>query len=291
MIRNRYHTLLTCLSFLLLFFTGELKAADIDYCEEDKVIFARYLSAMKSKPVLSTQDLIIETALFFLNTPYVGATLEKEPEGLVVNLREMDCFTFVENVISLAKTIRDGDPSFEKFCRNLQQLRYREGKITGYTGRLHYTTDWIYENERKGLVKDITKDTGGKPLPLHLSFMSTHPDSYKQLKNNAERIAEVREKEKEINARSYHYIPETEIDSLAHKLKSGDMVGFVTTVNGLDLSHVGIVYRKKGKLTFIHASTSAAKKVIINEEPLSSYVKRIRTNKGIMLVRLLPSTP
>lgn len=289
MARNGYHNLLTCLSFLLLFSIGELKATDLYCSEEDKAIFERYLSAMKPNAGLSTQELIIETALFFLHTPYVGATLEKEPEGLTVNLREMDCTTFVENVVSLAKTVRDGEPSFEKFCRNLRQLRYREGRITGYTARLHYTTDWIYENERKGLVRDITERVGGKPLPLNLSFMSTHPDSYRQLKDNAGRIAEIREKEKEISARScYYYIPKAEIDSLSHNIKSGDMIGFVTTINGLDLSHVGIACRENGKLTFIHASTSAAKRVIINEEPLSSYVKRIKTNKGIMIVRLLP---
>ncbi|MDR2969683.1 MAG: DUF1460 domain-containing protein [Tannerellaceae bacterium] len=289
MARNGYHNLLACLSFLFLFFTGELKATDFYYCEEDRVIFACYLSAMKPNAGLSAQELIIETALFFLHTPYVGATLEKEPEELTVNLREMDCTTFVENVISLTKTIRDGEPSFEKFCRNLQQLRYRKGKITGYTARLHYTTDWIYENERKGLIRDITKEAGGKPLPLNLSFMSEHPESYGQLKDNAGRIAEIREKEKEISARScYYYIPKTEIDSLAHNIMSGDMIGFVTTIDGLDLSHVGIAYRENGKLTFIHASTSAAKSVIINEEPLSAYVKRIKTNRGIMIVRLLP---
>jgi hypothetical protein len=288
MARSRYRNLLACLTFLLLFPTGKLKAADLYYCEEDTVIFERYLSAMKSKSGLSTQGLIIETALFFLDTPYAGATLEKEPEGLTVNLRELDCTTFVENVISLAKTVRDGNPSFEKFCRNLQQLRYREGKITGYTARLHYTTDWIYENARKGLVRDITEESGGKPLPLNLSFMSAHPDSYKQLKGDAGKLAEIREKEKEISARSCYYIPETEIDSLAHNIESGDMVGFVTTINGLDLSHVGITYRKNGKLTFIHASASAAKRVIINEESVSSYVKRIKTNRGIIVVRLLP---
>lgn len=288
MTRYNYYHVLIGMSLLLLFSIPKGKAVELYYDKEDKAIFERYLFAMQSKAGLPTEDLIIETALFFLGTPYVGATLEKEPEGLVINLREMDCSTFVENVVSLTKTIQDSDPSFERFCQNLQQLRYRDGVITDYTDRLHYTTDWIYENERKGLVKDVTKEIGGKPLPLSLSFMSTHPDSYKQLKGNSERIAQVEKKEKEINARPCYYIPEAEIDSLGKNIKSGDMVGFVTTINGLDLSHVGIVYWKDNELTFIHASTSAAKKVIVNEDPLSSYVKRIKTNKGVLIIRLLP---
>ncbi|MDH6342675.1 hypothetical protein M2134_001553 [Parabacteroides sp. PM6-13] len=251
---------------------------------EDREIFAAYLSAMGDKRTLPLEDLIVETALFFQGTPYVGATLEKEPEGLVINLREMDCLTFVENVFSLARTLKEKNPSYETFCDHLQQLRYREGKITDYTDRLHYTSDWIYENERKGLVEDKTKAIGGEPLVLSLSFMSTHPESYKQLKGNPERMAVMAEKEKEINKRAYSYIAEEDIDRLAGGMQSGDMVGFVTSIAGLDISHVGFLYRTEGRLTFIHAS-SKAKKVIVQEGTLTDYVKRIKTNKGVMIIR------
>ncbi|MDH6313490.1 hypothetical protein M2137_002280 [Parabacteroides sp. PFB2-10] len=251
---------------------------------EDREIFAAYLSAMEGKNERSMADLIVETALFFQETPYVGGTLEKEPEGLVINLREMDCLTFVENVFSLVRTLKDKDPSYDTFCDYLQQLRYREGQITDYTDRLHYTTDWIFENERKSLLEDKTKAIGGEPLALSLSFMSTHPESYAQLNENPERIAVMAEKEKEINRRSYYYIAEEEIDRLADGMRSGDMVGFVTSIAGLDISHVGILYRTKGRLTFIHAS-STAKKVIVQEGTLTDYVKRIKTNKGVMIIR------
>lgn len=275
------------LTLLILFslLSGQAKAVGVDYTEEDKVIFERYLATVKSQKDVPVQGLIIETALFFLGTPYVGATLEKEPERLVVNLREMDCSTFVENVISLVRTVKEGNPSFESFCRNLQQLRYREGDIKDYMDRLHYTSDWIFENERKGLLKDVTKEVGGKPLSLSLSFMSTHPESYRQLKDNPDRIGKIKEKEREISARSYYFIPEADIERLRGGMQNGDIVGFVTTINGLDLSHVGIVYWKGDQLTFIHASSSAVKKVIVNEDSLSSYVKRIKSNKGVMIIR------
>lgn len=271
--------LFTC----LFFFQGQ--AADkLYYTDADRAIFDRYLSEMIPKKSLPTGELMVQTARFFLNAPYVAATLEKEPEGLVINLREMDCMTLVENVVALTRTMQSATPSFDEFCKNLQTIRYRNGEIHDYTDRLHYTTDWIFENQRKGIVKDVTHEIGGISLPVDVSFMSAHPDSYKPLKDHPERVARIAAKEKEINARPYYYIPESEIDRLAEGIKEGDIVCFVTTIKGLDISHVGVVCRVGDKLTFIHASTTQ-KKVIVNEAPLQEYVESIKRNSGIMVVR------
>lgn len=275
---------------LFLLVSSLLKAQSVDrlYCtEEDRIIFDRYVSEMEANKSLPTGELMVKTARFFLNTPYVAATLEKEPEGLVINLREMDCMTLVENVVALTKTIQSASPSFDVFCKNLQTLRYRDGKIRDYTDRLHYTTDWIYVNQRKGLVKDETSLIGGIPLPVSVSFMSTHPDSYKQLKGNPELTNRLAAIEKEINKRTYYYIPEASINERASKIEDGDIVCFVTTIKGLDISHVGIICRVGDKLTFIHASTTY-KKVIVNEAPLQEYVEGIKRNSGIMIVRPQP---
>lgn len=255
--------------------------------DEDRVIFDRYLAAMEDKKSLPTEDLLIETAKFFLGTPYVASTLEIEPEGLVVNLRELDCTTFVENVIALTKTVREDNPSFAAYCRNLQNLRYRNGVIGDYADRLHYTTDWIYINQQKGYLRDVSKEIGSDPLPLNLSFISNHPDSYKQLKNRPDLALKMAEVEKEINSRSYYYIPEVKIDALGKGMRNGDMVCFVTKIKGLDVTHVGLIYWEKGTLTFIHAS-STAKEVIINKDPLLEYVVKGKNTTGVIIVRPLP---
>lgn len=255
--------------------------------DEDRAIVGRYLDQMAGRDTLSQGELMTETARFFLGTPYVGSTLEKEPEGLVVNLREMDCTTFVENVLALVRTLQSGQSSFDTFCRELQTIRYREGRITGYLDRLHYLSDWIWENARKGRVRDVGREVGGEPLPLCLSFMSTHPEAYKQLKGHPERVRQLAEKEQEINARTYYYLPKTEIDRSAGRLKSGDLVGFVTTVAGLDVSHVGILYREGDVLTFIHAS-STAKQVIVNPTSLQAYTAGMKSNRGLLIARPLP---
>jgi cell wall-associated NlpC family hydrolase len=264
----------------------EQKNTKIYSTAQDEVIYDKYISFIKNKATLPTSDIIIETAKFFLETPYVANTLEKEPEGLVINLRELDCTTFVENVFALTITVKSGDFSFENYCDNLRNLRYRGGIINDYTDRLHYTSDWIDENEKKGVVKNVSALAGGVNFPLNLYVMSSNTTQYKQLKGNPELIKIIANKEKEIASRKHYFIPTESIDANQSNINSGDMVGFVTTLPGIDISHVGIIYKEGSMLTFIHAS-STAKKVIINKEPLSKFVKSTGRNTGIVIARLL----
>ena len=277
---------------LFLLFIGclgfqRLNAQATTFFDDDRIIFDRYVKSMDDKKHLPLGELIIETAMFFMETPYVAATLEKEPEQLIVNLRELDCTTLVENVIALARTMKQVTPSFEAFCTQLQQIRYRENTINNYTDRLHYFTDWIFENSRKNLVRDETKALGGQPYRLNLNFMSTHPESYMQLKSNPDLIAVIAQKEKEISSReTCAIIPEAQIETCRVGMKNGDIVCFVTQIEGLDVSHTGFIYWQDQKLGFLHAS-STAKKVIIDPLSLQEYVKGIRTTIGVMIVRPL----
>ncbi len=251
----------------------------------DEAVFNRYLQVMESKRNDPTGELMVETARFFLDVPYVAATLEKDPEQLVVNLHELDCMTLVETTTALVMALRDTVPSYEDFKNHLQSNRYRNGQIQDYTDRLHYTSDWIYENQKRGVVKDVTREIGGVPHVFNLSYMSAHADSYPALKNNPERVARIAAKEKEIASRNcYGFIDQNQIDSLASGIQAGDIVGFISTVNGLDIAHVGIVDWINDKLTFIHAS-STEKKVIQNSEPMSDYVKSIKRNSGVVIIR------
>jgi hypothetical protein len=262
-------------------------SAKVDYTKADVEIFKKYIRTVGMKKTTSLNNLIIETALFFKDRPYVAHTLEKDPERLVVNLRELDCTTFVETVIALSKTIKlYPDPAFENFCGELQKIRYRNGVIKDYTSRIHYFSDWIYENERRGFVKDITKSIGGVPYSVSVSFMSSHPESYKQLKERPEFVNIIAKQEKEISGRKiYSMISKGKIETCKKGIKDGDIICLVTDIKGLDISHVGFAVLENGKLTFIHASSSS-KKVIINKEPLIEYLTKIKNNVGIMVLRL-----
>ncbi|MDX1283872.1 MAG: DUF1460 domain-containing protein, partial [Draconibacterium sp.] len=203
---------------------------------------------------------------------------------LVINLRELDCTTFAENCLAISKTIQSKNPSFEEFTKQLQRIRYRNGTIDGYPSRVHYFSDWIYENDKKNLVKHISEEIAGIPYPNQPDFMSTHPDSYEQLKANPELIPIIAEQEKAISEREYFYIPEENLAEFEKDLTDGDIVGITTRIEGLDISHVGILVRKAGRIHLMHAS-SKAEKVILSEETLEEYLLNSKTATGIMVAR------
>ncbi|MDR0995424.1 MAG: DUF1460 domain-containing protein [Tannerella sp.] len=282
------------LAFLLcLLPAAALSQTKAVYCQpEDSLIFHQYIHYMAGHDSLPYDSLVVRTALYFLGKPYVASTLEHEPECLVVNLRQFDCTTFVESVLALTRTFAEGDTSFTAYCDNLRFLRYRDGIIRNYTDRLHYSSDWFYENNRKGIVRYQGKSHGLYPYHFKLNFMSKHPDNYRQLKSDSDFVAAMRIVEKRISARDsfYYYIPAGGIDSIATRIPSGDMLGFVTTVKGLDIGHLGITYRRNGVLTFINAS-SKSMKVEVYKGSLSQYVKERPHCPGIMLARPLPRQP
>ena len=116
--------------------------------------------------------------------------------------------------------------------------------------------------------------------------MSTNADKYKQLLNNPQLTDKIRQQEQAVNALLHYYVPVSDIDKRSGMVKSGDMVCFVTTIKGLDVSHVGFALHKDGMLTFIHASLTA-KKVIVNPISIQAYVEGIKHNNGVLFVRPL----
>ena len=67
----------------------------------------------------------LAAARYFVGRPYVASTLEREPERLVINLREWDCTTLVESAVALARTAQSPAPTFDVYLRELSRLRYR----------------------------------------------------------------------------------------------------------------------------------------------------------------------
>lgn len=253
--------------------------------QQDKEILKQVLTLLSTEKNSPTSVILIKAATFFKETPYVASTLEINPndEKLVVNLREMDCTTFAENCLAIAKTIKSGKPTFEQFTAELKNIRYRDGKIDGYPSRLHYFSDWIYNNSQKQLVKNMSEEIAQIPYPLNVNFMSTHPKSYAQL-NDTTLIPTVASQEKEICARHMFYIPEDRISEFEDKLMDGDIAGITTSIDGMDIQHVVLLVRKNGRIHMIHASLAAGK-VLLSEETLEEYLKENKRATGIMVAR------
>ncbi len=237
------------------------------------------------KPI---NEVIVEIGKSFVETQYVAHTLEKEgDEQLVINLTGLDCTTFLETSLTFARCIKKGKTRFDDYQNELTFIRYRDGKIDKYPSRLHYFSDWIFNNQQKGIVKDITDVIGGKEIKFNVNFMSENPKYYPQLIDNPDFIPVIEKQEKEINSRQYYFIPEDDIEKVESKIQTGDLIALTTSDTGLDIGHVGIAIKMdNGRIHFMHAPLVGSK-VQITELPLSDYVKKIKKHTGIIVLRVL----
>ncbi|MCI0716758.1 MAG: DUF1460 domain-containing protein [Chlorobi bacterium] len=232
--------------------------------------------------ILPIGDAIVDIGKSFIGTDYVAGTLDNDmKENLVVNLTGLDCVTFVENCLVFARCVKQGKTTFDDYRAELQKIRYRDGVIDGYPSRLHYFCDWIYNNEDRGIVKNITAEIGGVLYDKEIDFMSTHPSSYKQLSND-KNLEGIIAAEEAINSRSHYYIPTKSISKSYDQLKNGDIIATTTTIGGLDVTHTGFVYKEKGGMYFLHASLKS-KQVIISKNELQDYVAEDSKKTGIMV--------
>jgi hypothetical protein len=232
-----------------------------------------------------TSSIIINTAQFFLNTPYTSHTLEiPGEEQLVVNLREMDCTTYVEYVIALTLLVKENRTDFDRFTQLLACIRYRDGIIDGYPSRLHYFTEWLQNNADKGIFEIVSNELSDEPYNTDVSFMSSNPELYRQLEN-PEYVSSIKETENVISGFDLNFIPKDRILENESQIKDGDIIAFTTNIIGLDVSHTGFAIHQNGRLHLLHASTRT-NQVEISPVPLSDYLTPMGRVTGILVGRL-----
>ncbi|MEQ9310101.1 MAG: DUF1460 domain-containing protein [Balneolaceae bacterium] len=261
-----------------------LNLSEISYTEKDAEIFADILSKYKDESNKPIATLVPEIGKYFIGNEYVAHTLEvNEEEKLIINLRELDCTTYAENLLALARTLKSENQTFEQFASEIKKIRYRNGELSEYPSRLHYFSDWIYNNKVNELVS-TPADSFGNPFPNKVSFMSSNPESYKHLSQNPDFISIIKEQESAINNKNYFYLPKDKISEYEYLLKEGDIIGLTTSIEGLDVAHVGVLVEQDGRLHLLHASQSNLK-VEISDEPIASFLKPNSKNTGIMIAR------
>ncbi len=226
-------------------------------------------------------------ALSFIDTPYKSGTLEIcTTESLIINVRELDCLTFVENSIAITKTIASGNLTFENYKNQLRRLRYRNGIINSYASRIHYFSEWLSENEKNNIIEICSKKNCGIPYDVTINFMSTHPQYYKQLKDDSLLTAEISLIEQRISSSdSLYYIPKENVREIEKNLKEGMIIGITTNIPGLDISHSGITVKVNDRIHLLHASSDAGK-VLISPMPLSDYLIANKKQTGIIVAEL-----
>jgi len=281
----------TLISFSIFLFlacqtgqTQQTRLSEIVCQLADSVKFESVIKQLGNRADQPMGKLVADVGKQFLGVAYAEQTLEHgKDEPLTVELEGLDCTTFAETALAIALTIKSGKTDFSAFTRELENLRYRQGQRDGYLSRLHYFSDWIYDNEQKGLISQPARNFG-QPVNVTVNFMSTHPESYPVLKENPGLVSTLAEQEKAISSRHYFFVPKDDVENKESNLKEGDLVGLATSIKGLDVTHVGILVEVGSRIHLMHAST-ASNQVVISDKPLADFLQAKKSYTGILVAR------
>jgi len=230
----------------------------------------------------------------FVGAPYVPGTLDPPgPESLVIDFRGFDCVTLVENVLALARFVREpGSAALlerrsaaeDRYEDILTRIRYRGGRREGYASRLHYFSEWIADAAAKGLVIDVGEELGGTRDTERVNFMSAHVEAYPRLREDPPVLEEVRRTEERLSGLGRWFVPEDRLEQVENAIQDGDIIAATSTVAGLDVAHTGIAVRVDDGLRLLHAPL-VGDSVEISEETLARRVRRIGEQDGVMVAR------
>ena len=193
-----------------------------------------------------------------LDAPYLSNPLgggPDAPESLTIRFNGFDCVTYVETVLALA-----GSHAVAEFSDALREMRYAGGRVD-WRRRNHYMADWVKQNRRRGIVKDIT--TGPRAV------------------TRTRRLSLIRE----LPARTvtFRVFPKQALAHLRRVAETGDIALFASTRRNLDVFHMGFIIKRADDVWLRHASRTAGRVV---EQPLADFLKAHRMS-GIILLRPL----
>ena len=273
---------------LILMISAELSSAQGDNAK-DSINVVGWLNEVRRQP--SSTCLPIFFAKKFIGVPYVAQTLEvNDDERLVINTRQLDCTTLVENVVALTLCARNHKYSYNDFLHYIYIIRYRNGKNEGYPSRLHYFTEWIEDNSRKGVV--LERQSPNPPFvalqTVNLGYMSKHPNSYKALRKNPDFCKDIVVAERMFSGRTYRYIPKSIVrkgTALRQAVNDGDIIAITCNKKGLDIAHVGIAVWKNDGLHLLNAS-QIHKKVVLEPMLLGDYLYKHPSHTGIRIIKI-----
>ncbi len=230
-----------------------------------------------------------------VGTRYKHFTLEIDNriESPSVNFQGMDCWTFFEIALGFARMLNEPESNWtpERLLYYIELDRYRGGQCTGeYLSRLHYLEDWLYDNNRRGLVEDLTRDLGGRSVPHSAREISTGWRHYRYLAANRSLLGPLGRMEANVSSRPLYHVPKSQVAAIEPKLRSGDIIGVISRErNGLySTAHVGLALRTSdGVVHLMHASSPSNYGRVIVDDELSKYLYRYRSDSGILVARPL----
>ena len=175
-------------------------------------------------------------------------------EVFTASLDGFDCITYIETIMALARA-----SNVDEFIAWLRKIRYEGGRVQ-WEWRNHYTTAWIRNNLREGIIKPISKPA--IPIISRERVLNVVPG---------------------LEARRIHVrcVPKPAVRRLEAHLQSGDLIFFASTRKHLDVFHAGIIARDGKKVLMRHASRSHG---MVVEQELSEFLEANRM-AGVIVLR------
>lgn len=273
---------------LVLLVVALVNTATVFSSKADSLRIDSLLNASSERSYKTNSERLLFFAKSFIGTPYKGGTLDSgRNETLIVRIDSLDCTTYVETVLALYLSSFKDNPGYDDFSESLIYIRYRGGVIDGYASRLHYFSDWASDNEKKGILREVTQEGEHDVRICSLNYMTTHSDLYRQLKDNDSLISEISKVEKSWIDYKMPYIPKNVLNSSKADLplEDGDILALTTNISGLDVLHLGFALWIDGRLHMLHAS-SLHGKVIIDTSTIFDYLKNRNKHTGIRVLRV-----
>lgn len=238
----------------------------------------------------------IRVAREFVGTPYVNFTLEvhDHKEAPVVNLNGMDCWTFYENSLAIARMLhyKPGPYTSQDMLHMIEIERYRNGKCTGsYLSRMHHLEEVFHDNQRRGLASNITpRLPGAHRLRREIREMTVQWQSYRYLRANPSLLKPMGEIEAQVSRLPVFHIPKNRARTAEAYLQDGDICAITTHANFGYTSHVGLIIRIHNRAWFAHATSDHDKgRMVIIDRPISDYLNGSPKHAGMIICR--PADP
>lgn len=220
--------------------------------------FAREAAALESPGPSS----LVRLGRSLLGTPY-GSVGEQGPTdaatGLVMSLEKVDCMVYLEWL--LAANSLAGRPEAgcaDSLAQALLRVRFRHQR-KNWAERHHFFSDWLESGAR---LRDAGSTfSGAKARTVDLN---------RGAKKRWVKGLACREE-------TVWWVPPTA--TTLDSLREGDLIGLWAQKPGLDVTHVGLIVREKGRVMLMNASSRAMK---VRLEPLDEHPA---WKKGILVFR------
>jgi hypothetical protein len=216
----------------------------------------RALISLRKMPDLESRVQLVSG--WFLRRPYEENPLDGGPASLelfFIFFDRFDCVTYVETVLALSRA-----RTTARFFFELRHLRYKGGRVDWFT-RNHFMTEWLRRNEERGAIADLTRGR----------------DMIKKTRT-LKGVAGLQPEES-----TFRFFPKRSFARVRPKIRTGDVMMFVSTKKHLDVFHMGILIRKGDQILMRHATRSAGKVV---EQDVNEFLEANRMT-GFILARPL----